>query len=353
MGVGNLGFIHMFLKFSSLLGFVPFCDANGRPKSLLFNQILAIIICLITLASKLYFDSIKYPNLVEPDLIVKIGCIKDGLLTCTILNGFLSANVVSVRNYLQLRYLTNESCKLYCTNTNRLKPFFIIVAYNFYIISLIVYDLYASKNYVEGIHIFVNIETYLAYMFVLYILAYFVFIGCTIENFKKKLDDWSSIYPLNLKELQVISSSSQIFCDLINNFTKVYGMQVFLVMMLSLLDILMTINTILSAELQDYPKLVEIFVWWTITLFIPGISAAYLCETIKSNVQDVLDLCSRNIYRYEGDIQKEFKLLANQIVLRSPKMSAAGFFVIDHSLLFTLSNMLVTYLVVLVQLTHS
>lgn len=51
----------------------------------------------------------------------------------------------------------------------------------------------------------------------------------------------------------------------------------------------------------------------------------------------------------ERDLREDLLLLSEQTSLRTPSFSAAGFFTVDYTMLFTLLGSVTSYLIVLIQ----
>lgn len=85
-----------------------------------------------------------------------------------------------------------------------------------------------------------------------------------------------------------------------------------------------------------------------------GTFQAYLFELISNHGRRTVNLAYNVLQRYDNYndtiLKQKLSILAQQASHRCPRFTAWGYFEINHKMLFTLTNLTLTYVIVLVQL---
>lgn len=85
-----------------------------------------------------------------------------------------------------------------------------------------------------------------------------------------------------------------------------------------------------------------------------GSVQAYLCERLGNEGKRTTSLAYNVLERYDNCsnvlMKQKLFIFAQQAGNRSPRFTAWGYFDINHEMIFMLSNLTITYVIVLVQL---
>lgn len=85
-----------------------------------------------------------------------------------------------------------------------------------------------------------------------------------------------------------------------------------------------------------------------------GVLLSSSCEYATKEAKKISDVCYKILSEVPkrtemAEIREELMMLAEQSSLRSPSFSAAGFFNVDHGMLFTILGSFASYIVVMIQ----
>lgn len=80
-----------------------------------------------------------------------------------------------------------------------------------------------------------------------------------------------------------------------------------------------------------------------------------MCEKVVDEGKKTITLSYKALYRYSNvpAIREKLFILAQQATARCPQFTAAGFFSVDFSMLFTFVNLITTYVIVIIQFSQS
>lgn len=81
---------------------------------------------------------------------------------------------------------------------------------------------------------------------------------------------------------------------------------------------------------------------------------ATLCQKILDEGQKMIVLSYNATFYYKNvpTMREKCVFLAQQATVRCPQFSAAGFFNIDYSMLFLFTNLITTYVIVIIQFSQ-
>ncbi|XP_017774946.1 PREDICTED: uncharacterized protein LOC108561495 [Nicrophorus vespilloides] len=346
----RLNFLRPITTFGKCLGLFPYCDwRDGAPKCPVANKIVAIVTSSFLIFGTFFFNS--PPEMMsKPKFVRNAAYLRKMILTLSAINCYLTTNVFDPKGYQALIYCSNRCDILFGLKTSKIFDIIaVILAFNLYLFTLISYDIYYLHGRDQTIfYIFQAFESYLLFVTIFIVITYFVFIDKILKGFLERLAKPQT----DVRRLRALGASFHNICDLIGYFNQVFGAQLALIAILLQIDIVITINSLLVTEFTDIPPMFKSHICWTITCIVPVILGTQSCENIKRKLKSIRDMCSRNIYRCNGDARNEFMVLAKQVMTRSPKISAAGLQNIDNMFLFNYSNIIVSYLVVMVQLSQ-
>lgn len=83
-----------------------------------------------------------------------------------------------------------------------------------------------------------------------------------------------------------------------------------------------------------------------------GISIAFLCDGIGEEGKRTTSILFNfiNLHEYRnGLLVKKMNYFLQQSIAKTPSFSACSFFVVNYSTIFTLVNLTLTYIIVLIQ----
>ncbi|XP_017774959.1 PREDICTED: uncharacterized protein LOC108561504 [Nicrophorus vespilloides] len=357
MSEDNLNFITVIVKFSNCCGFIPRCNYIKKPRLLLLYRALSALMIFIVVSINVYFYVCRQDEFYGATILNTFVFVKGFFISASLLNGYTTAIIRNTEDYKRFMHLTIECCKLHGKhNYRQFSVIFWIVSFNVYLIGVNAYNIYLWK-YNVGLDktkylIFQGVQGYLFYMISMYLFSYIIFIKRTLTAARKMLQYWMP--QQSLKRLKEIIFSFSTICDLMDGFNDIFGIQLFLTLILLLYDIILTINIIIVSDFKEnHPNLFVVQIFWTFTLIIPGILAATFCEQMKYEIRNVKTICTKAASMYDKEIRDQFTALLDTLNNRTSNISAGGFFCIDHNLLFTHVNILLTYLIVAVQFSSS
>ncbi|RZC39611.1 uncharacterized protein BDFB_000669 [Asbolus verrucosus] len=153
-------------------------------------------------------------------------------------------------------------------------------------------------------------------------------------------------------------------CDVIDLVSKSYGIQIVFVAFIIIIGLIESMNLLMkfalkmdSEELQLRVTFLIATLWKSVIYIIFGVMLAINCEQTSEEANNTSVICYKILLNFpscpkshsEEVTKNELMLLAEHLSQRKVKFSAAGFFTVDHSMLYMIFGSIAAYLVVVLQ----
>ncbi|XP_071051136.1 putative gustatory receptor 28b [Onthophagus taurus] len=195
-------------------------------------------------------------------------------------------------------------------------------------------------------------------------MLYFLF--CIESKFKilnGHLKNCIEDFNINKKPTQMYSVKTwietyTILTETIDLFNRVFGWQILLIFINSLLGLLVPINNFLVSSTHGLDDAYfAVFARYLFFILFSGVFLSKIADNTHEESRRTGLLCYKilqslpedNLWNKSFQFREEMVFFAKETCLRCPKFSAAGFLTVDFSMLFVLINSMSTYVVVLIQ----
>ncbi|KAK9718200.1 7tm Chemosensory receptor [Popillia japonica] len=184
---------------------------------------------------------------------------------------------------------------------------------------------------------------------------------CANKRFGKNAAKKHNLLGIIHNDVATALKAHTMIADGICCYNKIFGWTFVLMHIDSLITFLMYFQLSLKINTEQLDLIRSIFLTWMVLMMIfsvmGAISMVYNCYATTRALKKAGTLAYSLLYtlelkRYKEEqnlLMENLHLLIRQSTLRSPSFSAAGFFIIDYSTLFTLLNLLTSYIIVLIQ----
>ncbi|KAK9710413.1 7tm Chemosensory receptor [Popillia japonica] len=169
------------------------------------------------------------------------------------------------------------------------------------------------------------------------------------------------------KNIEILTMIYGILTEITDLFNDLFGWQILAIFIYTLIGLLTSLNFIAlfvprcEEIVSDYDINTGFFIVvvldFTIFAIINNYILAKLADSIYEEAKQTSLICykilqetpSKHILSDEQEIRGHLSFLAQEATLRSTKISAAGFFEVDYTMVFLLFTSVTTYIVVLIQ----
>ncbi|XP_066140032.1 putative gustatory receptor 28b isoform X3 [Euwallacea fornicatus] len=187
------------------------------------------------------------------------------------------------------------------------------------------------------------------------LVGVFFIISLIIKRIREKLKKFNKklTQPNEVMHIKAYRVSHNILCDHIQTVNSLCG----LILLLVILFIITTFlrHAVFTSQFYNTLLVAMVRCSWILASGCQAAYLAYVGQQIAAESEQTVAICYKQMLKtstnkIENDANQEFFLLAQQVVNRTTKISAAGFFNIDNSMILFMATTFFTYFIVVMQL---
>ncbi|XP_065157233.1 putative gustatory receptor 28a [Atheta coriaria] len=185
----------------------------------------------------------------------------------------------------------------------------------------------------------------------------FLFIKATLQRFEA----FNSLLEQNIEVSYIGKPTFDIdqyitlhknLCDLVALFNEIYGLNMLISMFQTIIYVLRLCLAVLYAPQFIF---IAFVLMWTFNAIIQCIIVAAMCQKVVYEADKTITLSYKALYHYSNMpvMKQKLFILSQQTAARCPQFTAAGFFSVDNSMLFTFVNLITNYVIVFIQFSQN